>query len=1101
VLALVRSWWVLPVLLLSPCTGAADAADSVWDAAPLIETIDDQDSIPDDNVTALAEDRDGFLWIGTTNGLLRYDGYRFRRYVSDRDDPRSISGGFVRTLLARGDGSLWVGTSADGVSIRRPDGAGFERVQHRAADPASLSDNAVRALAEAADGSVWIGTLNGLNRVDPSSGAIERWPGGDDAVGPSDNRVLAIHADRAGNLWVGSWLGLDVLRPGAARFTRVRPTGAVAASLVGESVRAIVETATGELWVSTLGGALLVIDPQTLHARAAPAANDDFVLLTGVSTDGRTLWLGGLGGMRVVDAASGLERLRLQYDPAMPSGLGTSDIRAVLVDRAGQLWMGGYGGGLQRYNARNRAIRMLRHRPGDATSIGGPSISSMVELADGRLLVGTRGQGIDLLDDRLGVVDRLLPGRQGLDNGVVTALAVDREGTLWIGTDQGLSRSEFPRSHALHSLSGLALPSNTIRRLRAAEKGVWVGTNGGLVWVDAGGRHARTILQQHGEPLRVDINAIELADDGRLWVGAATGLYTIAPGSDRLRALEAAPGSGAGLSHRSVVGLLLDRDGQLWIDTAQGLNRLRRFDDANAEFEDASAAVGIGGQPFGANLLQDAEGRIWSHRFVLDSTAGTVVELLRADGADLGTGWFRSYAQRRDGSLLFGGTRGIMRIGPQQFAPWDYSPPLVISESRITGREIVDRTPAGLVLPASRQGMSVEYAALDFSAPSRNRYSHRLVGFDDDWIDSDASRRTASYSNLWPGRYVLEVRGSNRAGVWSDETLTLPVQVEPRFWQTGAFAVLLLATLVSVTLWLSRLRSSRLARRAAQLEQLVELRTGELTRSKQNAEQALADLRETQQQLLVAEKMAALGQLVAGVAHEINTPLGVALTAASLVSERTEALAEKLDGNGLRRSDLQQFLESTRAANALVDHNLARAAHLVRTFKQVSADRSSDECRDFDLAGYLSALFESLAPGLAAQAITYRLDCEPGITMHSFPGSLGQVIGNLASNAMQHAFAGGASGEIVVRCRRAPGDHVLIEFHDDGAGIAADLLARVFEPFFTTQRAQGRTGLGLHIAFNIVTVRLEGSLTVDSTPGRGSCFRLRLPRVVVQQGV
>jgi signal transduction histidine kinase len=267
----------------------------------------------------------------------------------------------------------------------------------------------------------------------------------------------------------------------------------------------------------------------------------------------------------------------------------------------------------------------------------------------------------------------------------------------------------------------------------------------------------------------------------------------------------------------------------------------------------------------------------------------------------------------------------------------------------------------------------------------------------------------------------------------------------------------------------------------------------ELRASKDHAEKALEDLREAQQNLIAAEKLAALGGLVAGVAHEVNNPIGISLTVASSFARRCDEFAKEVDSGPLRRSRLDEFLEGGRdAANQLVS-NLHRAGELVQSFKQVAVDRSHADRRPFDLRESTDQIVASLRPVLKKSQITLTVDVPPGISMDSYPGSYGQVLTNLFLNSVVHAFPDGRPGNVTVEARQVR-DDVDIFVSDDGVGMSEETQRRAFDPFFTTRRGEGGTGLGLHIIFNLVTQQLGGRLAFESRLGWGTRFRITLPR-------
>jgi len=263
--------------------------------------------------------------------------------------------------------------------------------------------------------------------------------------------------------------------------------------------------------------------------------------------------------------------------------------------------------------------------------------------------------------------------------------------------------------------------------------------------------------------------------------------------------------------------------------------------------------------------------------------------------------------------------------------------------------------------------------------------------------------------------------------------------------------------------------------------------------AREEAEAALADLRNAQEQLIQSEKMAALASVVAGVAHEVNTPLGITLTSASLLADELQAMATGLAGGTLKRSEFEQFLGRAREIAGLVQSNMERAAGLIQAFKQVAADQSSERRRVFDLRETIEQTVVSVRPACDRAGHAIALECPDGIPVDSYPGALSQVLTILVMNSLDHAFEPGRHGSIAIAAVVEESDTLRIDYRDDGRGIAEPLARRVFEPFFTTRRAQGNTGLGLHIAFNIVRQSLKGRIDLDAAAPRGVHFVLRMP--------
>ncbi len=285
-------------------------------------------------------------------------------------------------------------------------------------------------------------------------------------------------------------------------------------------------------------------------------------------------------------------------------------------------------------------------------------------------------------------------------------------------------------------------------------------------------------------------------------------------------------------------------------------------------------------------------------------------------------------------------------------------------------------------------------------------------------------------------------------------------------------------------------RENAIAKREAEIE---------LKASKERAEKALRELQEAQQSLIEAEKLAALGGLVAGVAHEVNNPVGISLTVASSFARRCDIFAEEISSGAVRRSRLDEFIAGCREAAKQLVANLNRAADLIQSFKQVAVDRSHTDRRIFDLKESTEQIVASLRPALKRSAITLSVELPDAIAMDSYPGPYGQVLTNLVLNSLLHAFPDKRAGQMRIAARRLDSDRVEIQFEDDGIGMSEDVQRRAFEPFFTTRRSRGGTGLGLHIVYNLVTRRLGGRLRLQSEPGRGTKFTIRLPLVAPKE--
>ncbi len=794
--------------------------------------------IPRNVVASLAQDRSGFIWIGTGNGLVRYDGHRFRPVERESSDPTQRNLGWVKVMLAGRDGRMWIGTEQDGLAMHDPrDG---QVLLFRGGGAHDAPAPTILALAEDRLGGIWVGGLGGgLARFDPVTRRFTTHRQRPVAGGLPDDRIGALMIDREGDLWIGSWNGLARHRPGSEGFEPVALDDQARSGDAAPNVVALHQATDGRIWIGLADGGLAVIDPISLQVRqldrrleADPAPRA--AIRAFVEAPGRTMWAGSSAGIELYGVADGRLQQRLRHHLRDRTGLSADEVTSLLLDRAGMIWVGGLGLGLQRHDPDHRGVRVRGPdlRPGGLLPT--VDVRSLLQLDDGSILASARHVGIVALDRRLRSTGMLLAHQRlgELARGATEpdeAMIQRADGSIWFGTTAAVVRFDagtrtpqlWPHdagaTHDLHeSLDGA----------------LWIATQDGLQVLRPGTRQFERILLRDGAVLTGPVYKVAEAADGRLWIGSSRGLFTLdtAVGA-RLHEVDAERAVD-GLANSVVVGLLIGRDGTLWIDTAvAGLHRMLSFDGRHARFERISERHGVVNRPFGANLLQDGRGRIWTHMHVYDPALDRLHELTAADGVDIGTGWFGSALKTADGRLLFGGSAGVLVVEPERFDVSDYEPPLVVSELRI------DKIPqpsqqvgSGLRIGPGQRSFSVEFVALDYTDPQRTRYAHRLDGFDADWVESGSDFRIASYGNLDPGDYLLRVRAGDRSGVWNEDELSIPVRVEPAWWQHPGLRLLGLLVLLALLVALERWRTRALRRGKLALEHKVEQRTAELQR-------------------------------------------------------------------------------------------------------------------------------------------------------------------------------------------------------------------------------------------------------------------------------
>lgn len=809
--------FLLTLFVVLAASAAAEDAFVLGD--PIFTTVGDAESIPGLIVAAIAQDRHGLLWLGTHEGVIRYDGYEFRIFRHDPRDDTSLSDNVIRAIEPGDDGRIWIATNNGGVSILDPASGAVTRLQ-AGRGPRALTSNDARAFARG-EGGMWVGTRSALHFVEYATLAVRREqaaPSG--TLGTRRESIGALLRDRAGDLWIGSAGGLAVRRRNG---TLEIP--AVAAALSGKPINGLFEAKDGAIWISVFGGGLARLDRRAGELRLLSEQRSYSVAQP---RDGE-IWIGRSGeGIEVRDAATGEVRSTLRHDVAVRETIDGDRIGSLFVDRASVVWIGLWGRGLNRHIP-SGAFRILPHSPTRPLSLTHPDVGCVFEARDGTLWIGTRGNGVDIVDRARGRIgDVRAGGANGLTDGDVPAITQTNDGAMWIGTATALHRFD-PSDGTMkqYRIAPVGQPMGAIATLAPAEGGLWIGATGGLAQFDARTETATAARYEDGTAVGSQISAIVTDRRGILWVATQTGLAARLPGATRFRRFTRERNTGGTLSSNSILGLLVDRRGHVWAGTATGVDRLVRFDGTAARFEAIAPRVGRDGKR-GENLLEDGAGRIWiDGETMFDPVTLEHRHFAPAEGAGRVV-WRGAATVTRSGELIFGGPDGLLIARPNELANWSYDAPLVISDVRVDDVRQTIRSGESIELRPGNRSFAVDFAALDLSAPERNRYAHRLNGFDSKWIETDATRRTASYTALPPGRFVLEIRGSNRVGAWSSATIAVPIVVHPAIHQTVVFKALVAALTMLLLYLLYRGRVRYLEARRAELEEQVRARTVEL---------------------------------------------------------------------------------------------------------------------------------------------------------------------------------------------------------------------------------------------------------------------------------
>jgi PAS domain S-box-containing protein len=812
-------------------------------------------------VWGIVQDNRGFMWFSSLDGLNRYDGYNFKVYKHDPEDPNSLSDNLIRQIYSDRSGILWLTTFAGGLNKFDPETEEFVRYQHDPADPKSLSDNAVRAIYEDRAGDLWLGTLGGLNKFEPATGTFVHYrhdPA--DPASLADDQVFSIYEDQAGNLWVGTWNGgLDKFDRESESFTHFQHDPDDPNSLSHNSVTAIFQDKAAKLWIGTWGGGLNQFIPETMqfiryqYDPGDPTSIGSDAVVAIYQDQSDLLWFGTLGGgLNLFDPPTATF-IRYQHDEIDPYSLSHNDVTAIYEDAEGTLWLGTRTGGINKYYRRH--FDTVQPDPFAASGIRATAGFAVYEDHEGLLWMGHES-GLMMLDPKSGSYKNFQHDPNdphSLSNSTVQAITEDRRGNLWVGTSSGLNKFDRETETFLYYLNDTAdsnsLSADLVYAIAEDQAGMlWIGTfGGGLNRFDPETGKFKRYLHNPSDPTSLSANVVEtVVEDhsGVIWVGTNGGLNKLNQETGEFTHFTNDPNDPQSLSDDSVLSLLVDDSGTLWVGTSGGLNR---FDQKRQSFIRYTESDGLPSNRIDAIVegevaAKSEESSLWmtTNRGVTKFGQGS--ELFRnydrSDGLEDNFALSLANSKSNSGEIFVGTASGFNVFVPAELQDNPYSPPIVITEIYLANRPIESSVDTDLpqsimeidqiTLSHSEKVISLEFSGLSYQVPGKNRYRYMLEGFDEDWTEVGADRRFVTYTNLDPGDYTFRVLGSNNDGLWNEEGASITITITPPWWQTTWFRMAVFASLMGLMGLVLVGQGRRRRAREQELEALVTTRTQEL---------------------------------------------------------------------------------------------------------------------------------------------------------------------------------------------------------------------------------------------------------------------------------
>jgi signal transduction histidine kinase/ligand-binding sensor domain-containing protein len=1074
-----RSLWfatriLLVCLLLLPA--AKQASASLDPDRPISQYIHDswqaQQGLPQNSVVAIAQTPNGYLWLGTEEGLARYDGVRFtifdKRTAELQDD-------LLQTLFVDHEGTLWLGTRSHGLCYLRngkfaaafSSGSGFLNAS-------------ITALYEDPAGALWIGTDGGglIRRI---RGQIRIFTKRD---GLSDNSVFSISGERNGTLWIATHNGLTKYSNG--KFSTLTSKDGLSA----DYVRATLVDRDGTVWVGTNDGLcrLTANGIVRFSTKDGLASNTIFSLY---QDRAGTLWAGTNNGLSRL--AKGRFSSFTEKD-----GLVGKDVWSILEDREGNLWAGTAGGGLNCFKM--GSFTNLTKSEG----LVADTILPVYQDAQGSIWIGSDQGLMRWKDGRLTTYTT----REGLPDNLIFSITQDRAGVLWVGTRRGIGRFQNGKFSAFPIASELA--GEYILSVYTDRKGdIWIGTRSGLGHFD--GKKFTTYTTRDGLSTNY-VQWISEGNDGSLWLGThGGGLNRLKNG--RFTSYHVKDG----LSSDLVWSVYPEADGTVWIGTGGGgLNRFR-----NGKFTVYNTAKGLSDDSV-FSILDDQLGHLWmssdkgvssvSKRDLDDFADGKIASIRStsygiADGMKTRecNGGFQPSAWRAsDGRLFFPTSKGLATVNPAHLVKNELALPVVVERVMIDRHEV--RFDRPIVAPPGKGQLEFQFTAPSFLTPEKLNFEYMLEGFDKEWTHA-GGRRIAYYTNIPHGEYGFRVRAGH-GDTWTESPSVVALTLEPHYYETKTFFILSALLALSLCAGIYRFRVNQLKVRELKLVQLVnertaalqesekelrksrdgleirvEERTSELVRANSALEAEIATRRRTEEQLILAKEAAEAASLakshfLANMSHEIRTPINgiVGMTEVALATDVTPEQREYLD---IVRFSADSLLA---IVNDILD------------FSKIEARKLTLDKTNFGLRKSVDELIRSLAVRAKQKGLQLRCQIDPDLPKEVIgdPFRLRQVLLNLLDNAIKFTSKGGVTLSLKVEQREA--GHIMTHFavEDTGIGVPPEKQNRIFEAFTqadtSSTRRYGGTGLGLTISYQLVEM-MGGRLWVESESDKGSTFQ------------
>lgn len=824
-----------------------------------------KDGLSQSSINVVVQDNQGFIWIGTQDGLNRYDGYTFATYYHDPEDSTSICDNYIREVLIDSTGAMWIGTD-NGLSKYDSRTGTFQSFYHKPGDKTSPSGDAIRGMAFDSKGILWVGTAeDGLYAFDTSTNKAKQYHARGNGTLVSDN-TLSVFVDKEDKVWIGTdGNGLCQYDQEERAFIKLLGTG----YSVGNTIHTIYQDNNAQMWIGTNEGLLLAknpsIDKGKIKVREITLGNQALAVRSIKQATGEYVWVGTTGGGLFKIPISGQvtegDMEHFTYNSLISTSLNDDIVLCLFEDRMGLVWIG-TNSGLNKFDPKKQSFRNITSVDGSTFNLSDNTVWSMHE-NDDYLWVGTLS-GLDQIDLKTGnskSYPNISSSIHYRNNKSVFCIKTTSKGHLLIGTVDGLYKVKInPSTKEATSFEAInyndyyykKFEVNNVYLVKEKEDGtLWVGTKKGLAILNADLDPLAFYTHVQGDELSLPNNTIRsITKDkqGNFWIGSEAGVSLAYEKEGRLRFKTYSHTKEQGsLSNDVVMSGWLSEDGNLWFGTYGG--GLNRFNPETETFTAYKEKDGLSNNVV-YGILGDKQNRMWMTTnkglSMFDPLSETFVVYHENDGIQSDEFNIGAYFKNDDGEMYFGGINGISVFDPSMVGKNPYPPQMAFTNFKINNKNVevgsVDFYPAHINLLYKMEmsyrinNFTFEFAALHYSFPEKNKYAYKMVGFDEEWNEV-GDQRYAHYTNLASGEYTLIVKGTNSDGVESDNVAKLKLIITPPFWLTWWFWVIVALSIVGLTFVIIRVRIQQIKAKNEQLERLVKRRTSEVTAQKEQIEE------------------------------------------------------------------------------------------------------------------------------------------------------------------------------------------------------------------------------------------------------------------------